>query len=211
MQTKLFYFSGANAFLLKSLVRIALVNEQNLLDVLDFQPSRYVETFRSFLKQGDVGYYAYLDGKCCHRSWIQKGPKWISINPYVQMKLEKNEGYIHYCETAPWARGKAIYPSVLSRIAEDHKNLENIFIAVESENASSVRGVEKAGFKERERVEVKQILKIPLYGVFAPSSSARDSRRSYRVFWPLVRKSFGFCKHILEKLLRYAWNKSGKN
>ncbi len=190
-----------------SVLSISNVTAANIADIVDFQPSHYVETFRRFLEQGDVGYYAYLDGKCCHRSWIQKGPKWVSINPFVQMKIEKNEGYIHYCETAPWARGKGIYPSVLSRIAKDHKNLENIFIAVESENVSSIRGVEKAGFRERERVEVALILKVPLYRVFASSSSPRGSRRSYRVFWPLVRRSLGLCKRPLAKAFR-PWRKT---
>lgn len=187
---------------------ISNVNAANIADVLDFQASHYVDTFRRFLQQGDIGYYAYLDGKCCHRSWLQKGPKWVAINPFVQMKLEQNEGYIHYCETAPEARGKSVYPSVLNRIVEENKDLYNIYICVDSENAPSKRGVEKVGFRERERVEVKQILKIPFYRVFASSSSPKESRRSYRVFWPLVRRSLGLCKRLLVRAFR-PWRKRG--
>ena len=152
METIVFSFSGTDFPPSVSPARIVPVEMSNVADVLGFQPCRYVDTFRRFLQQGDVGYYAYLDGVCCHRSWLQKGPKWISVNPFVQMKLKKNEGYIHYCETAPWARGKALYPSVLRRIVEDHRGLDNLFIAVESTNASSIRGVEKTGFREREFV-----------------------------------------------------------
>jgi len=150
LETIVFSFSGTDFPPSVSPARIVPVEMSNVADVLGFQPCRYVDTFRRFLQQGDVGYYAYLDGVCCHRSWLQKGPKWISVNPFVQMKLKKNEGYIHYCETAPWARGKALYPSVLRRIVEDHRGLDNLFIAVESTNASSIRGVEKTGFRERE-------------------------------------------------------------
>ena len=192
-----------------SLTKIVKVDSANLADVLDFQSSHYVDTFRRFLQQGDVGYYAYLDGKCCHRSWLQKGPKWIAVNPYIQMKLGGNEGYIHYCETAPWARGKSVYPTVLSQIIDDHKDLDDIFIAVESENSPSIRGVEKAGFRERERVEVKQILKIPFYRVSALSSSPRESRRSYRAFWPLVRRSLGLSRRLLAKVFHLLRRRDG--
>lgn len=202
LQTVLFSFHKKNSVSPYSSARITRVDETNVADVLDFQPPHYVDTFRRFLQQGDVGYYAYLDGKCCHRSWLQKGPKWVAINSFVQMKLGSNEGYIHYCETSPQARGKSIYPSVLSRIVEENKNLDNIFICVDAENAPSIRGVEKAGFRERERVEVRRILKIPLYRVFASSSSHRESRRSYRAFWPLVRRSLGLCRRLLAKALR---------
>lgn len=191
-------------------VRIETVTDSNIADVLAFQPARYVDAFKRFLKQGDVGYYAYLDGKCCHRSWLQKGPKWVSINPYVQMRLEKNEGYIHYCETAPWARGKSVYPSVLSKIVEDHKEMENIYICVDSENAPSIRGVEKAGFRERESVIIRTILKVPIYRVSRSSSSPRGPRRSYRAFWPLVRRSLGLSRRLLARILRPTAGSGGK-
>lgn len=206
LQTTLFSFSGSSVLPPASPVNIALVVEINVSDVLTFQPSHYVDTFLRFLKEGDVGYYAYLNGKCCHRSWVQKGPKWVAINPFVQMKLEKNEGFVHYCETAPWARGKGVYPAVLRRIAEDHKDLDNLFICVDSENTPSIRGVEKAGFKERERVKVNMIMKIPVYNVFASSSLPRGSRRSYRAFWPLVRRSLGLCKRLLARAVRRGKN-----
>jgi RimJ/RimL family protein N-acetyltransferase len=187
-------------------VRITSVSNNNIKDVLSFQPSRYVAIFERFLRQGDVGYYAYLDGKCCHRSWLQKGPQWVSINPFIQMKLEKNEGYIHYCETAPWARGKGIYPAVLSRIAEDHENLCNLFICVNSENKASLRGVEKVGFKERERIDLRIILRIPFYHVSVLSPFCRVPCRSYRVFWPFIIRLLGTCKG---KLVKKVFRKKG--
>ncbi len=202
MQTILFSFSARSFSSETSSVSIARVNEANVEDVLDFQPEHYVRTFRQFLRQGDVGYYAYVDGRCCHRSWVQRGPRWVDINPFVQMKLEKNEACIHYCETAPWARGKSIYPSVLSRIAEDHRGYGDLFICVDSQNTASIRGVEKAGFRERERVEVRRVLKISLYRVSASSLLLKGSRRSYRAFWPLAMRLLALCRRRLAKALR---------
>ena len=104
----------------------------------------------------------------------------------------------------PWwldavARGKGIYPAVLSRIAEDNKELDGLFICVDDENKASIRGVEKAGFRERERITLRIILRMPFYHVSALSSLPRGSRRSYRVFWPLVIRSLGLCKRLLAK------------
>lgn len=71
-------------------------------------------------------------------------PHWAY--PY---RLKKDEIFIHYCETAPEARGKNIYPHVLSNISEEHKDKE-ILISVNDENIASKKGVEKVGFRERE-------------------------------------------------------------
>jgi len=215
VQTILFSFSARSFSSETSSVSIARVNEANVEDVLDFQPEHYVRTFRQFLRQGDVGYYAYVDGRCCHRSWVQRGPRWVDINPFVQMKLEKNEACIHYCETAPWARGKSIYPSVLSRIAEDHRGYGDLFICVDSQNTASIRGVEKAGFRERESRSPEGSQNLPLsrlriviitQGITPVLSSILASRHEIvGIVQAAPRKGVTRGKNVGRLLLRYAY------
>ena len=64
----------------------------------------------------------------------------------ILIKLKSNQIFIHYCETAEHARGMGLYPSVLAYISKIYFSQE-IFIAVEKNNTSSIRGIEKAGFK----------------------------------------------------------------
>ena len=143
--------------------KIVQANCNNLVDILSFQNPKYIEIFKNFLKAGDKGYFAYLNGKCVHRSWVQFGEKEVEIHKYSKRKIKKDEAYIHYCETAPEARGKNIYPAVLSKIVSDFKNeYNNIYIATVIKNEASRIGIEKAGFKEIERVHLLIILGIKI-------------------------------------------------
>lgn len=138
---------------------IAYITHENVSDVLDFQHSRYKSIFEDFLRRGDTGYFAYLDGKCVHRSWVVQQPRTVHLHPLLPRQLREGELFIHYCETAPEARGKSIYPAVLSRITEDFRNTgRRLMISVNVKNKSSIKGVVKAGFKERERERIIVLL-----------------------------------------------------
>jgi len=127
------------------------VDSTMLRDVLTFQPERFIEVFKQFLDNGDSGYFAYQDGRCVHRTWVQSGPRTINLHPYWPWTLEKNQRYIHYCETAPWARGKGIYPYVLSHIAHQFSSTQDVFICTYLDNPGSIKGILRAGFQEVER------------------------------------------------------------
>lgn len=135
------------------IIPIAIIKNasyKNIKDILYFQNRKYIEVFRTFLDAGDKGYFAYLNGKCVHRSWVQFGEKEVEIYRFLKRKIEKDEAFIHYCETAPEARGKNIYPTVLSKIVTDLKDkYKNIYISTNIKNKASRRGIEKAGFRER--------------------------------------------------------------
>lgn len=139
---------------------IKYATESNLADILTFQNRRYVDVFKNFLSIGDRGYFAYVDGRCVHRSWIKHTPQTVNLHWALPMKLKRNESFIHYCETAPSARGMNIYPAVLSRICNDFREKTSILISCNAKNSASIRGIEKAGFRERERVQVLIIMGI---------------------------------------------------
>lgn len=129
---------------------IKYATESNLSDILTFQNRRYVDVFEKFLNTGDSGYFAYVDGLCVHRSWVKHTPQTVNLHWALPMELKRNEAFIHYCETAPSARGMNIYPAVLSRICNDFREKASIMISCNVKNSSSIRGIEKAGFVERE-------------------------------------------------------------
>lgn len=53
--------------------------------------------------------------------------------------------HVCYCETIPEARGRGLYPLLLSYIQNVHAR-RNLYMIVEESNRSSIRGIEKAGF-----------------------------------------------------------------
>ena len=142
---------------LQSEVEVKRVDSSNVEDALGYEPKHKVETFKKFLSLGDWGYYAYLDGRWTHRSWVTFGPKkvdrWSGISP---MNLCANEAFIHWCETATWARGRGVYSAVLSEIVEDCLNdkCQNIYISTNQENIASQKGILRAGFRESEREKI---------------------------------------------------------
>ena len=74
--------------------------------------------------------------------------------------LNKNEYEIGPCNTIAEFRGQGIYPKVLNYIThtvgtEDTK----FYMIVDSENVSSVRGIEKAEFKKIGEIEKRGIFK----------------------------------------------------
>ena len=143
-----------------TLARIVKVDQENINDVLDFQSNRYIAIFQSFLDKGDTGYYAYLDNKCVHRSWVISNEQAVYPHWAYPMRLNSNQNYIHFCETAPNARRMGIYSTVLSQIVQDFKDCGEILISINKKNHASIKGVKSVGFVEKERVKVLIILGI---------------------------------------------------
>lgn len=136
----------------EAVVQYATYN--NLIDILDFQPKHYLEVFKKFLNCGDKGYFAYLNDKCVHRSWTKTACQTVYLHRFLPMELKEYDVFIHWCETAEFARGKNVYPYVLSQIVKDFTNAKRIMISVNEDNNSSIRGILKAGFIPIERHKI---------------------------------------------------------
>ncbi|MFX4263309.1 hypothetical protein ACOBQJ_14060 [Pelotomaculum propionicicum] len=145
---------------------ICPVTIENAGDASVYNGDRFIiEKYKKMLLQGDLGYYAYLDNKWVHRSWVKVGPKriekWYHLPPQT---LKADEAYCHFGETAPSARGYGIAPAVLSRIISDLKSKVNhIYVMVDENNLPSRKTVEKAGFIEIKRKKVVKMFGIQYY------------------------------------------------
>jgi len=137
-----------------------------------------LQTFKDFLNSGDQGYYAYVNNKCVHRSWIQFGEKEISLHPFFKKKIKADEAYIHYSETAPGHRGQNVYGFVLSQIVKEFKDrYRKIYISTNVRNIGSQRGITKAGFVAIEMLTILvifgiKIRKVKKLGKFSPTSDS---------------------------------------
>lgn len=77
------------------------------------------------------------------------------------LKLLKKVGpVIGDCYTNKQYRGQSIYPQVINRIALEtlNKAIEEVFIVVDHENISSIKGIEKAGFSKFAAIKGKRWL-----------------------------------------------------
>ena len=140
-----------------SRAEIRKVTPENVEDARSFQSDHLIEIFRGFLSNGDKGYYGYIDNKCVHRSWVKTAGQVVQPHWAYKYELLEDEAYIHYCETAPCARGLGIYPHVLSFITHDLFD-QQISIAIDEKNTASIHGATKVGFTKKLEVNALIIL-----------------------------------------------------
>jgi RimJ/RimL family protein N-acetyltransferase len=148
-----------------SRANIDVVTERNICDVCEYEGNKYLKKYKKFIAQGDLGYYAYLDGRWVHRTWITIGPgvvnKWSHFPPF---RLNAREAYCHFAETAPTARGQNISAAVLNRAAIDLKGkVDYFYTLVDENNFASRRVQEKAGFIEVKRLKRTSFLWLNFY------------------------------------------------
>ena len=74
--------------------------------------------------------------------------------------LKGNDIQIGPCKTNREYRGRGIYPKVLQYIIDNELGLGDCaYMIIEENNVSSIRGVEKAGFRRVKRIDRNRILK----------------------------------------------------
>ena len=154
-----------------SSAKIVKATKENINDVLNFQEKCYIIKFLDFLDSGDIGYLGYLGERCVHRSWVKQGPQKVKLHPLLHYILAEGDMLIHYCETAPKARGQHIYPHVLSTIVKEF-DTKRILISTEAKNEPSINGILRAGFVEVRRFNVQALFGIKRITEQSPKASA---------------------------------------
>jgi hypothetical protein len=115
-------------------------------------PSLDYQIDKQIIDANKTKYSITVDSICIHKSFLFKK---LNI-----LKLIHRKGpTIGDCVTIPDYKGKSIYPFVINHIAGEVLKEENeVFIIVNSDNASSIRGIEKAGFKLHTKIKAKRFL-----------------------------------------------------
>lgn len=93
------------------------------------------------------------DDRIIHRSYLFD-------NVFLLKSINKNGPVIGNCFTDKEYRGQSIYPYVLNKIAKEVliNNTKEIFVIVNADNLSSIRGIEKAGFSILASIKAKRWL-----------------------------------------------------
>lgn len=97
-------------------------------------------------------YSITIDSICIHKSFLFKKLNILKL-------IDRKGPTIGDCVTIPVYKGKSIYPFVINHIAKEVLKEDNeVFIIVNSDNVSSIRGIEKAGFKLHTKIKAKRFL-----------------------------------------------------
>ena len=120
--------------------------------------------FQARLDRDEQFWTAQLDNRIVSYCWATRDPVEIGeircrIHPRV------DEIYFYDAFTFPEYRGRNLYPALLQRMLEHSREvgLRRALIFVLSDNMASIRGVEKAGFKEFQRVTYCTFLGLGRY------------------------------------------------
>ena len=127
----------------KSKVSLEMVpiTEKNLNLVRDLRGEEYEQQFQYQLSLGDFGYYAYLDG-------CPVGYGWAKHSGSEDFFFRIGKGTVYLCRffVHESVRGQGIYPAIITELICREAESERFYIATETGNVSSERGLKKVGF-----------------------------------------------------------------
>ena len=123
-------------------IELVLIDRTNAALVGPLREERYVSQFAEQLNMGDVGYYAYLEG-------CPIGYGWVKHPGSVDYFFKIGEGARYLCRffVCEQARGRGIYPALITALIEHEGETNRFYIARERGNVASERGLLKVGFK----------------------------------------------------------------
>jgi len=101
------------------------------------------------------------NGTLGHISWL-----YYDGDPNQTLGLGPRECEVRFCLTLPEYRGRGLYPGALRAIQRylKRRGYEKCFICVRDDNRSSIRGIEKSGFRLAGRTRLRKIFGFPIGG-----------------------------------------------
>ncbi|HYG60550.1 MAG TPA: GNAT family N-acetyltransferase [Symbiobacteriaceae bacterium] len=98
--------------------------------------------------RGETCYVAWKDDTLVHHSWVSAGSPYIG-EAHVTLRIDRSDGYIYDCFTDGSCRGMGIFPAVLGHITCTlfGNGAARVWIAVEEENISSIKAIQRGGFR----------------------------------------------------------------
>ncbi len=129
-----------------------LVYRMDPNSVSSLEPTEF-EVVKSQLPDGKTRFSLTDNGIFVHNSFVFPKIRLLKL-------LRKNGPAIGDCVTSADYRGRAIYPKVINGIAREllSKGEKEVFIVVNHDNVSSIRGIEKAGFEWFAEIRAKRWL-----------------------------------------------------
>jgi hypothetical protein len=108
-----------------------------------------IDEARLRLQRGDICVLCFAENRLAHYSWIQIRGRHPITSARQSCDVTSRQIWIYNCRTAEWARGRRIYPAVLSFILSKYKQQSAAiaWIYTTKWNEASQRGIERSGFR----------------------------------------------------------------
>ncbi|HYC54748.1 MAG TPA: GNAT family N-acetyltransferase [Candidatus Binatia bacterium] len=114
---------------------------------------------------GAASYWGTIDPDCdCYvglDGYRIVAVHWLSTTrePNELVQLEPGDFIIGPCVTVPTHRGRGLYPAMIRAVCEERRlrGEKRAYMVVSTDNQSSIRGIEKAGFDNAGRSDLTRI------------------------------------------------------
>jgi RimJ/RimL family protein N-acetyltransferase len=119
------------------------INYENYMLAKNIQGAQHVGEFKEMLNMNDFGLFVCVNGKLI-------GYGWGKIQNSKDYFYNIQNCYLCRFFVSPQYRGLGIYPCIIKEIMSSIKKeygIEKYYIAVESNNISSINGITKVGFE----------------------------------------------------------------
>lgn len=126
----------------------------NYFRVRDFRDQGRIPEYRNKLANKELGFFAEIDGQIVGSIWATINNARTPSVARAHIRLMPNEALIHDIVTGEKFKGMGVGPFMVGRISSVLLNecgVSRIIIDVNSRNHSSLRMMEKAGIRVRER------------------------------------------------------------
>ena len=125
------------------------ITKENVWKVLDFRDEGCLKTFEVYLRQGNYGIFAILNGKVVGHVWaIYSEENDFTASRFIT--LAKGEILTYYSNVNPIFRGKNIYPAMMAELSRqlfDVFKPKRILGDIEIDNIPAIKGIVKSGFR----------------------------------------------------------------
>ncbi|WCO02546.1 hypothetical protein [Psychroserpens ponticola] len=126
-----------------------------IYQMIDYKPTNIANNYaiKTSVEGEKTRYFIEDNDRVVHKSYLIP-------NVFLLNSIKKNGLAIGDCVTVKSHRGKSIYPYVINKIAKDvlDKKEEDIYVIVNVDNQSSIKGIEKARFTKIASVNAKRWL-----------------------------------------------------
>ena len=105
-------------------------------------------TFERRLTDSTMCFLVVAENRLAHASWVTTSAAWTrEIRRYV--RPPRGSAYVYESFTRADVRGRGVYPFALQGIVVDlaGDGIDEVWVAVEADNAPSLRAITKAGFE----------------------------------------------------------------
>ncbi len=136
------------------------------------------------LAAGRRAYVVCAEGSVVAYGWVSFGDEQIAELERT-IRVGPGEAYVWDCATLPAWRGRGLYPALLQAVARDlaAEGVGWVWVAAKADNAASLRGFVKAGYRRIARIRYARLLIWRRLAVLgdpdAPAPQLASARRAF--------------------------------